>query len=54
MSMLMHYLPHVIFTGLTLLALAAVFADDGRRKRVQPERSRRQHHVCHDDEIRRR
>ena len=44
MITLLHYLPHVIFSGLILLALALLFADDGRNKRT-PARARRQHYV---------
>lgn len=53
MATLLHYLPHVIFSGLILLALVPLFADDGRKKRVGPQRIRRQHYVWRDDEIRR-
>ena len=45
MLTLLHYLPHIIFAGLAMLALAAMFSDDGRRKRAVPERVRRRHYV---------
>lgn len=50
MITLLHYLPHVIFSGLILLALALLFADDGRNKRT-PARARRQHYVWRDDDV---
>ena len=51
MITLLHYLPHVIFSGLVLLALALLFADDGRNKRT-PARVRRQHFVWQEDDVR--
>ena len=45
MLTLLHYLPHIIFAGLAMLALVAMFSDDGRRKRAVPERVRRRHYV---------
>jgi hypothetical protein len=53
MFTLLHYLPHFIFGGLTMLALVAMFSDDGRRTRAVPERARRQYYVW-DDQNRRR
>ena len=53
MFTLLHYLPHVLFSGLGMLALVAMFSDDGRPKRACPERVRRQHYVW-DDQNRRR
>ena len=52
MLTLLHYLPHIIFAGLAMLALAAMFSDDGRRKRIIPERVRRRHYVWNDHEVR--
>ena len=48
MLTLLHYLPHFIFAGLAMLALVAMFSDDGRRKRAVPERVRRRHYVWND------
>ena len=48
MLTLLHYLPHIIFAGLAMLALVAMFRDDGRRKRAVPERVRRRHYVWND------
>lgn len=53
MSTLLHYLPHILFSGLTLLALAAMFGDDGRKTRGQPQRVRQQHYVWREDDVRR-
>lgn len=52
MLTLLHYLPHIIFAGLAMLALVAMFSDDGRNKRAVPERARRRHYVWNDHEIR--
>ena len=52
MLTLLHYLPHVIFAGLAMLALVAMFSDDGRTKSAVPERARRRHYVWYDHEIR--
>jgi hypothetical protein len=52
MLTLLHYLPHVIFAGLAMLALVAMFSDDGRTKSAVPERTRRRHYVWNDHEIR--
>ena len=52
MLTLLHYLPHVIFAGLAMLALVAMFSDDGRNKRAGPERARRRHYVWNDHEVR--
>jgi hypothetical protein len=48
MFTLLYYLPHILFAGLGMLALVAMFSDDGRRKRAVPERVRRQHYVWDD------
>ncbi len=48
MLTLLHYMPHIIFAGLGMLALVAMFSDDGRKKRAFPERARRQHYVWDD------
>jgi hypothetical protein len=53
MFTLLHYLPHILFAGLGMLALVAMFSDDGRRKRAVPERARRQHYVWDDHDARR-
>ena len=53
MLTLLHYLPHIIFAGLAMLALVAMFSDDGRNKRAVPERARRQHYVWNDHPPRR-
>ena len=52
MLTLLHYLPHIIFAGLAMLALVAMFSDDGRRKRAVPERVRRRHYVWNDRDAR--
>ena len=52
MLTLLHYLPHIIFAGLAMLALVAMFSDDGPRKRAIPERARRRHYVWNDCEKR--
>ena len=52
MLTLLHYLPHVIFAGLAMLALVAMFSDDGRTKSAVPERARRRHYVWNVHEIR--
>jgi hypothetical protein len=52
MLTLLHYLPHIIFAGLAMLALVAMFSDDGRNKHAVPERARRRHYVWNDHEIR--
>ena len=52
MLTLLHYLPHIIFTGLIALALVAMFSDDGRKKRLYPQRIR-QHYVWNDHDTRR-
>ena len=48
MLTILHYLPHMLFSGLAVLALAALFSDDDRKKRAFPERVR-QHHYRWDD-----
>lgn len=48
MLTLLHYVPHILFAGLGLLGLIAMFSDDGRKKRVFPERVRRQHYTSND------
>lgn len=48
MLTLLHYLPHIIFAGLAMLALVAMFSDDGRKKRAFPERVRQQHYLWKD------
>jgi hypothetical protein len=53
MFTLLHYVPHILFAGLGMLALVAMFSDDGRRKREFPERVRRQHYVWSDHDARR-
>ena len=53
MFTLLHYLPYVLFAGLGMLALVAMFSDDGRRKRTCPERVRRQPYVWDDSNSRR-
>ena len=53
MLTLLHYLPHILFAGLGLLGLIAMFSDDGRKKRVYPERVRRQHYKWNDHNTRR-
>ena len=52
MLTLLHYLPHIIFAGLAMLALVAMFSDDGHSKRAVPERPRRRHYVWNDHEAR--
>ena len=52
MLTLLHYLPHIIFAGLAMLALVAMFSDDGRNKRAVPERVRRRHYVWNDRDAR--
>jgi len=52
MLTLLHYLPHIIFAGLAMLALVAMFSDDGRNKRAIPSRARRPHYVWNDHEVR--
>jgi hypothetical protein len=52
MLTLLHYLPHIIFAGLAMLALVAMFSDDGRNKSAVPERARRRHYIWNDQEIR--
>ena len=53
MFTLLHYLPHILFACLGMLALVAMFSDDGRRTRTVPERARRQHYVWDDQSTRR-
>jgi hypothetical protein len=53
MFTLLHYVPHILFAGLGMLALVAMLSDDGRRKREFPERVRRQHYVWNDHDARR-
>jgi len=53
MLTILHYLPHVLFSGLTVLALVALFSDDGRKKRAYPERIRQQHYTWNDHHPRR-
>ena len=53
MLTILHYLPHIIFAGLGMLVLVATFGDDGRKKRVFPERIRQQHYVWSDHDKRR-
>jgi hypothetical protein len=53
MLTLLHYLPHIIFAGLVLLALAVMFGDSGARKRVEPQRIRQQHYTWSDHNPRR-
>ena len=48
MLTILHYLPHIIFSGLAMLALVALFGDDGRKKRAFPERVRQQHYQWND------
>ncbi len=47
MLALLHYLPHFLLAALALLALAAIFSDDGPGKRTRPERPRR-HYAWND------
>jgi hypothetical protein len=53
MLTILHYLPHIIFAGLAILALVAMFSDDGRKKRAFPERVRQQHYLWNDHNPRR-
>jgi hypothetical protein len=53
MSTLLHYLPHFLFLSLGILALASFFSDDGRKKRVAPQRVRHQHYQWDDQNPRR-
>ena len=53
MLTILHYLPYIIFTGLAVLALVALFSDDGRKKRLYPQRIRQQHYVWNDNHPRR-
>lgn len=53
MLTILHYVPHVIFAGLGMLALVAMFSDDGRKKRAFPERVRQQHYQWTDYNSRR-
>ena len=53
MLTLLHFVPHILFTGLGLLALVAMFSDDGKKKRAYPERVRRQHYVWNEHDARR-
>lgn len=48
MLTLLHYLPHIIFAGLTALALVVLFSDDRRKKRVYPEHIRQQYYTWND------
>ncbi len=48
MLTLLHYLPHILLSSLTLLALVVLFGDDGRKKRAYPERVRQQHYMWDD------
>ena len=52
MLTILHYLPHVLFSGLAVLALAALFSDDGHKKRLYPERIR-QHYMWDDRSVHR-
>ena len=53
MATLLHYLPHAIFSGLILLALVPLLTEDGRKKRMGPQRVRRQHYVWNEEDVRR-
>lgn len=52
MSTLLHYLPYLIFSGLIALALVPLFAHDSEKRRMRPQRIRRQHYVWHEDDVR--
>ena len=53
MLTILHYLPHIIFSGLAALALVALFSDDGRKKRAYPQRIRQQYYTWNDHNPRR-
>ena len=53
MLTLLHYLPHALLAGLAVLALAVMFAGDGRKKRLHPQRIRQQHYTWNDHNPRR-
>ena len=48
MLTLLHYLPHILISGLVVLTLIVMFGDDGRKKRVPPERLRHLHYKWND------
>ena len=52
MLTLLHYVPHLIFSGLILLALFAMFSDDGSKRRRQPQKLK-QHYTWSDHNPRR-
>ena len=53
MLALLHYVPHVLFAGLTILALAAMFGDGNSGKRNHPQRLPRQHYSWNENSGRR-
>ena len=53
MLALLHYLPHILFAALALLAFAVLFSDDGAGKRTRPERPRRHYYTWNDRSARR-
>ena len=48
MLTILHYLPHILFSGLAVLALVVLFSDDDRKKRAFPQRVRQQHYTWND------
>ena len=53
MLALLHYVPHVLFAGLTILALAALFGDGNSGKRVHTQRLPRQYYAWNERGARR-
>ena len=53
MLALLHYVPHILFTGLAILALAAMFGDASSGKRRHLERLPRQHYTWNEHRGRR-
>jgi len=53
MVTILHLLPYILFAGLAVLALVAMFSDDGSKKRAFPQRIRQQHYVWSDNHPRR-
>jgi hypothetical protein len=53
MLALLHYLPHVLFTGLAFLALAVMIGEASTGRRSHSQRLPRQHYTWNDHNPRR-